>query len=186
MTAAPSPATQSPPDRSKLMVGKGWVQGVAIVVIFGFFVMGLLAYRTYTASMPQPDKVVTSNGEVLFTGQDITAGQEIFLARGLMQYGSIVGHGAYLGPDYTADYLRRATDFVETQLRNSGNTDPHQAVIDEFRTNRYDEATKTLTFTDNQAKAFQANQQYYAQFFGENSTKNGLIPHVVSDPNEIS
>ena len=115
MTAAPP--TASPSDRRKLMVGKGWVQAVALVVIFGFFVMGILAYRTYTASMPQPEKVVTANGEVLFTGADITAGQELFLARGLMEYGSIVGHGAYLGPDYTADYLRRATDFVEAQLR---------------------------------------------------------------------
>jgi nitric oxide reductase subunit B len=50
MTAAPS-ATQ--PDRRTLMVGKGWIQAVALVVIFGFFVMGILAYRTYTAPMPQ-------------------------------------------------------------------------------------------------------------------------------------
>jgi nitric oxide reductase subunit B len=170
MTAAPSPPT-APSDRRQLMVGKGWVQAVALVVLFGFFVMGVLAYRTYTASMPLPERVVTGNGEVLFTGADITAGQELFLARGLMEYGSIVGHGAYLGPDYTADYLRRATDFVEAQLRSSGAPDPHQAVIAEFRTNRYDEASGTLTFTDNQARAFAANQQYYAQFFGENSTR---------------
>ncbi len=122
---------------------------------------------------------------MLFTGADITAGQEIFLARGLMQYGSIVGHGAYLGPDYTADYLRRATDFVEAQLRDSGVADPHAAVIAEFRTNRYDEATGTLTFTDNQARAFEANTQHYARFFGEDSTSNGLVPNVISDPTEV-
>ena len=184
MTAAPTPAA-SPTDRRKLMVGKGWVQAVALVVVFGFFVMGILAYRTYTASMPQPERVVTANGAELFTGADITAGQEIFLARGLMQYGSIVGHGAYLGPDYTADYLRRATDFVEAQLRGSGAADPHAAVIAEFRTNRYDEATGTLTFTDNQARAFKANTQHYARFFGEDSTSNGLVPNVISDPTEV-
>ena len=182
MSATPSPTQTA---RRTLMVGKVWVQAVALVVIFGFFVMGILAYRTYTASMPQPERVVTGSGEVLFTGEDITAGQEIFLARGLMQYGSIVGHGAYLGPDYTADYLRRATDFVETQLRNAGAQDPRQAVIEEFRTNRYDEATKTLTFTDNQARAFEAVQEHYAQFFGEDSTRNGLVPNVITDPNEI-
>ena len=135
--------------------------------------------------MPQPERVVTANGAELFTGADITAGQEIFLARGLMQYGSIVGHGAYLGPDYTADYLRRATDFVEAQLRDSGVADPHAAVIAEFRTNRYDEATGTLTFTDNQARAFEANTQHYAQFFGEDSTSNGLVPNVITDPTEV-
>ena len=68
MTAAPTPAA-SPTDRRKLMVGKGWVQAVALVVIFGFFVMGILAYRTYTASMPQPERVVTANGAELFTGR---------------------------------------------------------------------------------------------------------------------
>jgi nitric oxide reductase subunit B len=40
-----------------------------------------------------------------------------------MEYGSIVGHGAYLGPDYTDDHLRRATDFVESELRNAGAAD---------------------------------------------------------------
>ena len=183
MTAAPPTTSRS--DRRKLMVGKGWVQAVALVVIFGFFVMGILAYRTYTASMPQPEKVVTANGEVLFTGADITAGQELFLARGLMEYGSVVGHGAYLGPDYTADYLRRATDFVETQLRESGTAEPRQAVISEFRTNRYDEATGTLTFTDNQARAFEANTQHYGQFFGADSSRNGLVPNVISDPAQV-
>jgi len=43
----------------KMIVGKGWVQGVALVMLFGFFVMGILAYRTYTASMPMPDRVVS-------------------------------------------------------------------------------------------------------------------------------
>lgn len=70
------------------MVGKGWVQGIALVLIFGFFVMGILAYRTYTASMPVPDKVVTESGRVLFSGADITRGQELYQARGLHEYGS--------------------------------------------------------------------------------------------------
>ena len=83
--------------RNEMLIGKGWVQAVALVMVFGFFVMGILAYRTYTASMPMPTKVVAAGGETVFTGQDITAGQELFQARGLMQYGSIMGHGGYLG-----------------------------------------------------------------------------------------
>ena len=55
-----SPTEDSPSTQP--MVGKGWVQAVALVLIFGFFVMGILAYRTYTASMPMPDKVVTELG----------------------------------------------------------------------------------------------------------------------------
>lgn len=174
-----------PVDRRQMLIGKGWVQGVALVLVFGFFVMGILAYRTYTDSMPEPAKVVTEAGDTLFTAADITAGQELFLARGLMEYGSIVGHGGYLGPDYTADYLRRATDFVEAEVRDQGVADPHAQVVEQFRTNRYDKATQTLTFTDAQVRAFTANQQHYADFFGTDSTKYGLIPRLITDPTEI-
>ncbi|OBF34409.1 nitric oxide reductase [Mycolicibacterium peregrinum] len=170
---------------SQPLIGKGWVQGVALVMIFGFFVMGLLAYRTYTASMPMPDKVVTESGQVVFTGDEITHGQELFQSRGLQEYGSIVGHGAYLGPDYTADYLRRATEDVATQLRDGGMADTHDAVVTEFRTNRFNPETRTLVFTDRQAEAFDRITQHYAEFFGEDSTKHGLLPRLITDPAEI-
>lgn len=52
-------ADPSSPNPQRL-VAKGWVQGVALVMLFGFFVMGVLAFRTYTDSMPaaetDPDK----------------------------------------------------------------------------------------------------------------------------------
>ncbi len=166
-------------------IGKGWVQGVALVMIFGFFVMGILAYRTYTASMPLPDKVVSQSGETVFTGAQVTRGQELFQARGLMQYGSIHGHGAYLGPDYTADYLRRAAESVTEQLQQAGNPQVHDAVVEQFRTNRYDEATKTLVYTDEQIKAFDALQKYYANYFGPESSKIGLLPNFITDPEQI-
>jgi len=166
-------------------IGKGWVQGVALVMIFGFFVMGILAYRTYTASMPLPDKVTTASGEVVFTSEQVTRGQELFQARGLMQYGSIHGHGAYLGPDFTADYLRRAADNVTAQMERAGGTQVHDSVVSEFRTNRYDAATKTLVFTDNQARAFTDLVDHYAAYFGPDAKKNGLRANYITDPAEI-
>ncbi len=68
-----------------LLISKRWVQAVAIVVLFGFFVLGLLAYRTYTDQAPIPAKVVRPDGQLLFTGADVVAGQEIFLRNGLME-----------------------------------------------------------------------------------------------------
>ena len=181
----PPSSSRADVTSAERLIGKGWVQGVALVMIFGFFVMGILAYRTYTASMPMPDKVATESGRVVFTGEDVTRGQEIFQARGLQEYGSIVGHGAYLGPDYTADYLRRATDDVAAQLRAGGMTDTHNAVVEEFRTNRYNPDTGTLMFTDRQATAFDNITAHYAAFFGEDSTKYGLLPKLITDPTEI-
>ena len=101
-----------PRERRALLVSKGWLQAVVLVILFGFFVLGLLAYRTYQAKPPIPDRVVDPAGAVLYTERDVERGQEVFLNSGLMEYGSVFGHGAYLGPDYTADYLRRAADQV--------------------------------------------------------------------------
>ncbi len=143
--------------------------------------MGILAYRTYTASMPLPDKVVDESGQTLFTGADITRGQELFQARGLMQYGSVHGHGAYLGPDYTADYLRRAADDVTAQFERTGTPQVHDKVVEEFRTNRFDDATKTLVFTDAQKVAFDNLRQHYAEHFGPDARKNGLSPDLITD-----
>lgn len=188
MAIKPSPSNSpaSPDGKSaERLIGKGWLQGVGLVMVFGFFVMGILAYRTYTASMPMPQKVETQSGQVLFTGDEITRGQELYQARGLHEYGSIVGHGAYLGPDYTADYLRRATDDVADQYRRGGMGDTHDAVVEEFRTNRYDPDTGTLVFTDPQAEAFNRITAYYARYFGEDSTKYGLRPHLITDPAQI-
>ncbi|CAJ1501753.1 cbb3-type cytochrome c oxidase subunit I [[Mycobacterium] kokjensenii] len=171
--------------RAQALVGKGWAQGVALVMIFGFLVMGILAYRTYTASMPMPDKVVSETGQELFSGADITAGQQLYQARGLMQYGSVLGHGAYLGPDYTAEYLRLATEDVTEQFKAQGVANPHDEVVSEFRTNRYNADTKTLVFTDKQVVAFNNIEKYYADYFGEESTKYGLLPHMITEPGEI-
>jgi nitric oxide reductase subunit B len=98
--------------RREFLISRGWVQAVLLVVLFGFFVLGLLAYRTYQAKPPVPDRVVDPQGRVLYTARDVREGQKVFLNHGLMEFGSAFGHGAYLGPDFTADYLRRSSDFV--------------------------------------------------------------------------
>ncbi|WP_407343978.1 nitric-oxide reductase large subunit [Pengzhenrongella phosphoraccumulans] len=181
-----TPALERPGKRSELLVSKGWIQGVALVILFGFFIMGLLALRTYTDSMPQPKQVVDSQGEVVFSGEDITAGQQIFLRRGLQQYGSIVGHGGYLGPDYTTDYLRRSSLFILDELTASGIQDPRGELVKIMRTNRYDADTGTLVLTDLQVRAFEDVKSHYADFFGSPTTQYGLIPNVISNPADIN
>ena len=173
------------PSKAELVISKGWVQGVALVLVFGFFVMGFLAYRTYTDGMPLPKQVASESGEVLFTADDITSGQEIFLRRGLQQYGSIMGHGAYLGPDYTAEYLRLSTEHVTEQLRAQGVQDPAATTVEHMRENRYDEASGNLVYTPEQISAFDTIKRHYAGFFGVDTTENGLIPSAITDPDQI-
>jgi len=168
-----------------LIISKGWVQAVALVMLFGFFVLGLLAYRTYTGEAPMPAKVVDPDGKLLFTRADIIGGQEIFLRNGLMEYGSIFGHGAYLGPDFTADYLRRSALIVADRNGGSASGEAKARTVAEFKTNRYDRSTSTLHFTAAQTGAFEELQQHYADLFGTPTTQYGLRPNAITDSDQI-
>src|SRR5262249_1780457 len=140
---------------------------------------------TYTDEPPIPHVVKSTNGSTLFTREDILAGQQIFLGNGLMEYGSIFGHGAYLGPDFTAEYLHRA---ALSSIAFYGGTDSDTArsrTIQDFKTNRFDTTTGNLLYTDAQTHAFHENRDYYAAFFGEPTTKYGLRPNAIRDPEEI-
>ena len=117
-------AREARPDRLE-----GLAAGLLLVVLFGFLVLGILAYRTYQADPPIPARVVDPSGRMLFTSADIRDGQRVFLRNGLMEYGSIFGHGAYLGPDFTDDYLHRAAQSVRRQYGRLG-ADAAQAAHD--------------------------------------------------------
>src|ERR1051326_2656945 len=140
--------------RRELLVSKAWIQAVVVVVLFGFFVLGLLAYRTYSGEAPIPGRVVDPEGGLLFTREDIVSGQEVFLSNGLMEYGSIFGHGAYLGPDFTADYLHRAALIAIDQYGGANSDQAARLTSQDFKSNRFDEAQNTLQFSAAQAKAF--------------------------------
>lgn len=127
-------------------MAKGWIQAVLLVSIFGFTVLGFMAARTYQAEPPIPDRVVSASGTELFSGEDVRSGQEVFLRNGLMQYGSIFGHGGYLGPDFTADYLHRAALDVEDAY-GGDSTDARSQTVEDFRTNTYDAETGTLVYS---------------------------------------
>ncbi|MBU6409211.1 MAG: cbb3-type cytochrome c oxidase subunit I [Verrucomicrobia bacterium] len=172
-------------SKNSMLISKGWIQAVALVMLFGFFVLGLLAHMTYTDEPPIPAKVVGPDGNVLFTGKDISAGQEIFLKNGLMEYGSIFGHGAYLGPDYTADYLHRAAEIAIAYYGGTTSDAARQQTIADFKTNRFDAATGVLTYSAAQVEAFEKLTNYYAGFFGTPTTKFGLRPDAITNPNQI-
>jgi nitric oxide reductase subunit B len=181
----PVDSAAEPSGRRPFLISKGWIQAVALVVLVGFFVLGLLAYRTYQAQPPVPGRVVDDKGAVLFTGEDVSRGQRLFLNNGLMEYGSVFGHGAYLGPDYTADYLRRSSDLVRESYGGASSNAAVQRTIEDLRTNRYDSQTDTLTFSAPQASAFRRLVPYYSDFFSDPKTVHGLRPDAITDETEL-
>ncbi|MFC8422668.1 nitric-oxide reductase large subunit [Streptomyces sp. NPDC057236] len=181
MGAAPRP----PGTKRPRMIARGWVQAAILVTLGGFFVLGFLAIRTYQAQPPIPDRTVTASGETVFTGDDVRDGQKVFLRTGLMQYGSIYGHGAYLGPDFTADYLNRSATMVREYYGGEKSADAGDRTVGDYRTNRYDDGTKTLVWSDAQAAAFTELTKHYAALLGSPDGKQGLKPDAITDPEEI-
>ncbi|MEO7943194.1 MAG: nitric-oxide reductase large subunit [Marmoricola sp.] len=167
-----------------MMVSRTWVQAIALMLLFGFAVLGFLAYRTYNTEPPIAETTVGAEGEVLYTHDDVIAGQKLFLKNGMMEFGSVLGHGAYLGPDFTADYLHRSAEIV-TRERGGTSDSVKEQVINDFKTNRYDEASDTLTLTAGQAVAYDELIDYYTQYLGPDSHAKGLKPNAITDKTEI-
>jgi nitric oxide reductase subunit B len=169
----------------QLLISRGWTQAIAIVMIFGFTVMGMLAYLTYTGKPPIPVRVTDPSGHVLFTRSDILAGQGVFLRNGLMEYGSIFGHGAYLGPDFTADYLHRAALSVMKFYGGESSDRAKLQTVADFKNSRYDSSADMVIYTPAQVHAFEQLCSYYGEFFGDPTTKYGLRPNAIRDPEQI-
>lgn len=178
-------ATEAAPVRRPVQIGRGWVQAAALVCLVGFFGLVLLGFLTYRSAPPIPERVVTAAGATVYTGRDVRAGQDVFLRNGLMEYGSIFGHGAYLGPDFTADYLHRSAELVRDAYGGAASDSAAQRTRADFATNRYDPTTGVLTLSDTQAAAFGTLRGHYAEFFGSPQGKTGLRPQAVTDPEQI-
>jgi len=172
-------------QRRGLLISRSWVQAVIVVVLFGFLILGVLAWQTYTGEPPIPARTTDEAGNLLFTREDVIAGQEVFLRNGLMEYGSIFGHGAYLGPDFTADYLHRAALICLDAYGGAASSRARTAVINDFKKNRYEASSDRLTYSPAQTGAFHQLQREYGEFFGQPTTRFGLRPSAITDPEQI-
>ena len=132
---------------SKMLISSLWLQVSLLTFAVGFAVLGYLAYRINAEHPPIPARVLDPDGRVLFTGEEIMGGQHVFQKYGLMQHGTIFGHGAYLGQDFNAEYLHRAAlRMLEHYSGSTSSTPQAQArVIEESKANRYDPTTGDLT-----------------------------------------
>lgn len=83
-----------------------------VVLVLSFAVLGWIGTRIYQAAPPIADKVVTTDGKVVIDVGEIDAGQNVWQSLGGMEVGSVWGHGAYVAPDWTADWLHRESVFI--------------------------------------------------------------------------
>jgi nitric oxide reductase subunit B len=174
-----------------------WRYSVVIVLAIGFTVLIWMTIAAHLNAPPIPEKVVNPSGEQVFTREDIVAGQQVFLRYGLMENGTIWGHGAYLGPDFSAEYLHTlALDAGETLAKQNFNRSLKElnsleraAVLGEaqqlLKKNRYDPNTKTLSFTDAESASYRNQIAKWTAYFIEPTVNRGLLRKHIKDPREL-
>lgn len=169
----------------KMDISTRWLQVAVLTFILGFGVLGYLAIRIYHEQPPTPKRVVDEQGQVVFTQADIMTGQHVFQKYGLMQHGTVFGHGAYLGPDFTAQYLHQGAEAMAKFYAGGGEPTPEirDRIKRELKANRYDPQSGNLTFTPGQVHVFQQMVDFYRGFMGLEQTH--LQRPRITDPGEI-
>jgi nitric oxide reductase subunit B len=149
-----------------------------LVVGLSFAVLGYFGREIYRQAPPVPARVVGADGAVLFTGQDIKDGQNVWQSTGGQELGSVWGHGAYVAPDWSADWLHREAEV----MLNAWSRAEHGVEADrldvetraalearlqaELRSNSYDAATGDLRLSAARAAAVRAVADHFRGLFG--------------------
>jgi nitric oxide reductase subunit B len=178
---------------------KLWLS-LTVVIVLSFAVLGYYGGEIYRQAPPIPAQVITTDGTVLFTGQDIKDGQNVWQSMGGQQVGSIWGHGAYVAPDWSADWLHREVTWildrwaqdeqgtVYEQLDAATQAGLRARLIHEVRTNTYQPEAGNLVVSPVRAEAIAAVGAHYAALFGNDPKLDELrnayaIPaNTIKDP----
>jgi nitric oxide reductase subunit B len=156
-----------------------WI-ALSAVIIFSFAVLLYYGKQIYQKAPPIPVNVVNSSGKVLFTGQDIKDGQNIWQSMGGQEVGTIWGHGAYVAPDWTADYLHREAQFLLNKWSQEDHGVEFESLLPDekafmesrlqrfLRENTYDEKTGNLVIHNERYEAFLFLNEYYSGIFMDN------------------
>lgn len=156
---------------------KYWFTLIGVCIVM-FSLLGYFGAEVYRSAPPMPDKVVTTGGKALFTGEQIIDGQTAWQSVGGMQLGSIWGHGAYQAPDWTADWLHRElTAWLDLAAQerhgrpyaelDAGAQGALRAELKaEYRASGVDDSN-TLVVSERRAQAIARTATYYDQLFSD-------------------
>ena len=179
------------------LISPWWRRATLAVLVFGFSVLILLTVKVHHDAPPIPLQVVDSAGMLIFGKQDIQRGQQVFLRYGLMDNGSIWGHGGYLGPDFSAQYLHNLSLDVADSLAQQRYATPFSALAGEERAivealvksvlkqNRFSPDSGTLTFMQGEAESFRRQQEWWRQYFSRPEGNGGLRADLITADSEL-
>jgi nitric oxide reductase subunit B len=157
-----------------------WLSLISVMVL-SFAVLGFYGSEIFRQAPPLPSRVVTTDGTVLFTGQDIKDGQNVWQSMGGQEVGTVWGHGAYVAPDWSADWLHREATWLldywaaqpggktYAQLAPEAQAALRQRLKSEIRSNTYNPQTGDLVVSPARAAAIQAVSAHYTALFGNDA-----------------
>jgi nitric oxide reductase subunit B len=172
---------------------KLWI-AFGLIILVSFSVLGGVGYKAINNGPPIPGKVVTADGRLLFNGETIRDGQNVWQSTGGQEIGTIWGHGAYVAPDWSADYLHRQSEIVlKRWASQQGFADYHslpaesraalQGRLTELtRRNTYDAASDTIVLDGDRTAAFEELASYYADVYGKGRDEYAIPAGALSDP----
>jgi nitric oxide reductase subunit B len=170
-----------------------WI-AFAGVILVSFAVLGWVGGRIYQLAPPIPERIVTTDGQTLLGPGEVSAGQNVWQSLGGMESGSVWGHGSYVAPDWSADWLHRECAFILDDWAGREDGRPYEGLPAErqaalrqrlqrlMRTNTYDPATRTLTLDPVRARAFAANLAHYTDVFANGRDAYAIPAGTLRDP----
>src|SRR5215813_12281498 len=167
------------------------------IFAFSFAILGWVGSEIYRQKPPIPVEVVATDGRTMVTGAEVSDGQNVWQAMGGMEVGSIWGHGSYVAPDWTADYLHREAlyyldswakeEFAQSYsaLGSEQQASLRQRLQDTLRKNTYDAQTGRITIDPVRAQAFEENLKYYSGIFTNGNENFAIQRNAQSDPTKL-
>jgi nitric oxide reductase subunit B len=169
-----------------MSVNKKLWAGLGVLLFLSFGVLLWVGGEIHRVMPPIPAKVVTADGETIYTRADIEKGRQVWQSIGGQQLGSIWGHGAYVAPDWTADWLhrealawldidaKRETSHTYAQLGEDAQAAAAARLQPRIRTNTYDAASDAITVSKDRAAAMNLVKDHYTKLFGDDPELLGL------------
>lgn len=173
---------------------------LGLLLVASFSVLLWTGWEIYQEAPPLPERVVSESGDTVYTRADIETGRQVWQSMGGMQLGSIWGHGGYVAPDWSADWLHREAMALLTQWAARDHGRAYADISDEqraaltarlrtvMRTNSFDHATNTITVSDERARAIREVSSHYESLFGNDpataelreayAMKNDTVPNA--------
>lgn len=154
----------------------------AAVVVVSFAILGYYGREIYREAPPYPTKVISTSGAVIFDGEQIKNGLNVWQSVGGQELGSVWGHGAYVAPDWSADWLHREASFLkdaisQTKFNSSfEKLDPSQQAAvqselqSEMRKNTFNSETGTITVSELRQAAIEQVSLHYKGLFMNDPT----------------